>query len=337
MFGHMRSRAVAIIFALALAGCARAGAGLLAEGRAEAWAAPASAVPSGTLDEPAKGQLGKDDIPDPPPAKGPPVEAAPAGVSEYVLSSETKLRVFPAQGEMPAATRTVQLLQLEQGVWREVNAVNLSQLPGDTLSFQQTDLAGHAGAIVIEADRTGDRKGVRKGALAVENGRLFALDYYRLVAPEPEVRSGTFLYENKYLNQVWVFRDGQLVATFATANGREPWGTQPTWDDFKQNYTTPEGLFQIVQKVTCPPYNSLSGAHPSEPGCAPLNPLGTRWIGLAVLPGDAGGIWGFHGTYVPDQIGTWASEGCIRLNTRDAEALFDLVEVGTPVRIVAGK
>jgi len=39
---------------------------------------------------------------------------------------------------------------------------------------------------------------------------------------------------------------------------------------------------------------------------------------------------------VPEQIGTWASEGCIRLNTADAERLFDMVPLGAKVRIVNG-
>ena len=338
VIGHIEKRAMALGLALLLAGCAQASAGLVVEGKAEPKVPP---VLTWTPEDSPRIRPGetesREPVPAPPPAPVAAPVGPPSGAADYALGDQLKLRVLAAEGEMPTVRRTVQLLRLEQGAWQVVDSVNLPYLPGDAVSFQRADLPGHSGAVVIEADRTGTRKGVRKGAVTVENGRLMALDYYRLMAPDPEIKSGTYLYENKYLNQLWVFRDGQMVATFPTANGRDPWGTQPTWNDFKQNFKTPEGLFHIEQKVVCPPYNGLSGAHPSEPGCAPLNPLGTRWMGLAVLPGDGGGIWGFHGTYVPDQIGTWASEGCIRLNTKDAEQLFELVEIGTPVRIVAGR
>ncbi|MFH1066782.1 MAG: L,D-transpeptidase [bacterium] len=41
----------------------------------------------------------------------------------------------------------------------------------------------------------------------------------------------------------------------------------------------------------------------------------------------------FHGTNVEDKIGQPVSHGCIRLRNADMLALFDLVNVGTPVDI----
>lgn len=271
---------------------------------------------------------------EPPPVPAPPQQPAPDPGPEHPLSATLKLRVLAARGTMPDVLRTVQLLRKEQGDWSLVSQVNVPYLPGESLSFSTQDLPGYAGAVVIEARRD---RGVRHGAVAVVDGRLVALEYHRLAAPKPEVARGVFVYLNKYVNQLWVFRDGALLATFPTANGRDPWGRQPTWQDYKQNFKTPEGLFRIRQKVLNPPYNSLSGNHPPAAGGAANNPLGTRWIGFEVLAGDGGGVWGFHGTYVPEQIGTWASEGCVRLNTRDAEQLYDLVDLGATVRIVSGR
>lgn len=266
--------------------------------------------------------------PEPQPDPGPP------GVADYPLGDGLQLRAGPAQGAMPTVRRAIYLLQEEKGGWQVVDTVNLPYLPGNTVTFRTQDLPGYPGAILIEARRAG---GLRHGAVAIVNGRLKALDFHRLVAPKPEITQGVFLYLNKYLNEIWVFKDASLVAMFPTANGRDPWGTQPTWQDLKTNYKTPEGLFPIKQKIVNPPYNSLGGNHPPAAGGAPNNPLGTRWIGFEVLPGDGGGIWGFHGTYVPEQIGTWASEGCVRLNTADAEKLYDLVPMGAMVRIVSGR
>ncbi len=263
-----------------------------------------------------------------------PVETLPAGSVEQLLAEGLKLRVLRAEGAMPSVRRIVQLYKKTQDEWRLVNEVNVPYLPGESVSFRTVDLPGYPGAIVLEARRAG---GVRRGAVALVEGRLVALDYHKLIAPKPEITEGVLLHLNKYLNQLWVYRDGSLVASFPTANGRDPWGTQPTWQDYKKNYKTPEGLFRVRQKIVNPPYNSLGGNHPPAAPGAPDNPLGTRWIGFEVLEGDGGGVWGFHGTYVPEQIGTWASEGCVRLNTADAEKLYDLVPMGAAVRIVSGR
>jgi lipoprotein-anchoring transpeptidase ErfK/SrfK len=97
-------------------------------------------------------------------------------------------------------------------------------------------------------------------------------------------------------------------------------------------YPTPLGRFQIVVKWKNPwwyPPNSpwAKGAKPIPPG--PGNPLGTRWMGLS-----APGV-GIHGTPDPASIGYSASHGCIRMFIPQAEWLFNHVEIGTPVYIVA--
>jgi hypothetical protein len=44
--------------------------------------------------------------------------------------------------------------------------------------------------------------------------------------------------------------------------------------------------------------------------------------------------YGIHATNDPGSIGKVRSHGCIRMNPADAEELFDLVPLGTPVEIV---
>jgi lipoprotein-anchoring transpeptidase ErfK/SrfK len=95
-------------------------------------------------------------------------------------------------------------------------------------------------------------------------------------------------------------------------------------------YPTPTGLFSIVSQQRNPtwtPPNSAwaAGLGPVAPGAG--NPLGTRWMGLS-SPGI-----GIHGTPSPWSIGSRASHGCIRMRIPEAETLFDLVSVGTPVFI----
>jgi len=59
-------------------------------------------------------------------------------------------------------------------------------------------------------------------------------------------------------------------------------------------------------------------------------PLGSRWIGLEGIEGNAKGREGFgiHGTKDPEQIGTADSRGCIRLHNGDAILLYNLFEEG---------
>jgi hypothetical protein len=62
----------------------------------------------------------------------------------------------------------------------------------------------------------------------------------------------------------------------------------------------------------------------------PDYPLGSRWIGLEGIKGDAVGRIGFaiHGTKDPNQIGTLGSQGCIRLHNGDAILAYNLLEPG---------
>lgn len=96
-------------------------------------------------------------------------------------------------------------------------------------------------------------------------------------------------------------------------------------------YPTPLGRFQVIVKWRNPwwyPPDApwAKGAKPIPPG--PGNPLGTRWMGIS-SPGV-----GIHGTNDESSIGYSVSHGCIRMRIRDAEWLFNNIDVGTTVYIV---
>jgi len=59
-------------------------------------------------------------------------------------------------------------------------------------------------------------------------------------------------------------------------------------------------------------------------------PLGSRWIALDGIEGNAVGKKGFaiHGTNSPEQIGTPGSQGCIRLHNGDAVTVYNLMTPG---------
>ena len=112
----------------------------------------------------------------------------------------------------------------------------------------------------------------------------------------------------------------KLIREFKVATGRS-------------EYPTPLGSYEIINKQRdpwwYPPTTSAwaQGQDPVPPG--PGNPLGTRWMGISSP------YVGIHGTPDAASIGYSASHGCIRMLIPQVEWLFNQVEVGTPVIIVA--
>lgn len=155
---------------------------------------------------------------------------------------------------------------------------------------------------------------------------LQRVEYYSAKAPDPANKQGHHVTINKDWNVLWHYQNGKLVKTYRVATGRDK-GPLPTWEDFKTNYTTPEGSFKLTNFIENPGYTTLKPGEKSYEGGHPENPLGTRWMGFPVLGGnDSGGIYAVHGTSEPDKIGTWASDGCIRMQTKEAEELFAILK-----------
>ncbi len=131
--------------------------------------------------------------------------------------------------------------------------------------------------------------------------------------------SGPVIVIRRSSNILQLFDGERLVRTFHVATGQAI-------------YPTPLGRFTIVVRWKNPwwyPPNDpwAAGKKPVPPG--PGNPLGTRWMGLS-----APGV-GIHGTPEDSSIGYSESHGCIRMHIPEAEWLYDHVEVGTPVYIIA--
>jgi lipoprotein-anchoring transpeptidase ErfK/SrfK len=91
----------------------------------------------------------------------------------------------------------------------------------------------------------------------------------------------------------------------------------------KPTTPTPTGLFYILasQAVSQAPYTpgifALSGFAPQP------------------IPGFLGATLGVHGWTDPSVVGTRASNGCVRLRSRDMDPLLRTLILGTPVDIVA--
>ncbi len=93
---------------------------------------------------------------------------------------------------------------------------------------------------------------------------------------------------------------------------------------------TPEGNFKILNKVKNPQWTDPKTGKVYPPG-DPENELGTRWMAFY------GSSIGIHGTIHPETIGTNSSNGCVGMLMKDVEELYDLVPVGTPIKIINSK
>jgi lipoprotein-anchoring transpeptidase ErfK/SrfK len=107
-----------------------------------------------------------------------------------------------------------------------------------------------------------------------------------------------------------VVEEKKVVKSYAIAVGAE-------------ESPSPTGEFRIVNKLTDPTYYSPGTI--ITPG--PLNPLGSRWLGLDKEH------YGIHGTNDPASIGQAASQGCIRMAQTDVEELFTMARIGDSVAI----
>ncbi len=99
----------------------------------------------------------------------------------------------------------------------------------------------------------------------------------------------------------------------------------------KPGMETPIGLWAVKEggKLITPTWTDPMSGETYEAE-DPNYPLGSRWIGLEGLKGEAIGRTGFaiHGTKDPDKIGIAGSQGCIRLHNGDAILMYNLLMPG---------
>jgi L,D-transpeptidase ErfK/SrfK len=108
----------------------------------------------------------------------------------------------------------------------------------------------------------------------------------------------------------------------------------------KMDWHTPIGLTHVIAKIKNPiwyPPESVRKEHAAAgdplppfvpPG--PDNPLGAFAMRLAA----GNGTYLIHGTNNPIAVGLAVTHGCIRMYPDDVEALFPMIPVGTPVRLI---
>jgi LysM repeat protein len=99
----------------------------------------------------------------------------------------------------------------------------------------------------------------------------------------------------------------------------------------KAGYETPTGLWVVKKdgKMIAPTWTDPVSGKTYESEAADY-PLGSRWIGLEGVKGEAVGRTGFaiHGTKDRNGIGAAGSQGCIRLQDDNAILVYNLLSPG---------
>jgi L,D-transpeptidase ErfK/SrfK len=131
----------------------------------------------------------------------------------------------------------------------------------------------------------------------------------------PEAAPETRLVIRLRERRVYVYRDDQLYTSYPVAIGRAGW-------------ETPTGEYEIISMVQNPGWQNPFTGDIVQPG--PNNPLGERWLGFWT---DGQNYIGFHGTPNEQSVGRAASHGCVRMYNRDIREMFEMVSMGTPVKV----
>ena len=124
------------------------------------------------------------------------------------------------------------------------------------------------------------------------------------------------VYKNSFVMDLYL--QNKYVKTYRVGLGR-------------QEYETPNGRWRAEAggKLIKPTWTDPDTGR-TYVGDDPDYPLGSRWIALEGLEGEAKGRTGFaiHGTKEPESIGTRSSRGCIRLFNGDAIEVYNLLYGG---------
>jgi lipoprotein-anchoring transpeptidase ErfK/SrfK len=158
-------------------------------------------------------------------------------------------------------------------------------------------------------------KELRRALVKGRNAVQVAVD-----SQEPAVTSEAFdevLLVRIGENKLYHYENGKISHSYTVATGLP-------------EYPTPTGIYSVTELRYLPtwinPAPDTWGADMPEmipPG--PGNPLGLRAINWS-----ADGIR-FHGTSATYSLGYNASHGCVRMSNDEVIALYDMVEVGTPI------
>lgn len=138
--------------------------------------------------------------------------------------------------------------------------------------------------------------------------------------PTPSTTAPDELERSLVLNlsdrRVYLYEADKVKASYPVAIGK------PGWE-------TPTGEFSVLDMALDPVWQNPWTGEVIPAG--PDSPIGPAII-VFVL--DETGMFAFHGTPNEELIGQAVSHGCVRLRNEDILALYELVDINTPVAVV---
>jgi L,D-transpeptidase YbiS len=150
--------------------------------------------------------------------------------------------------------------------------------------------------------------------------------------PREAPRNGTVITVDLSTNQVYLFRDGELIRKSRAATGSEKvlkHGRRVWW------FRTPRGRYSVLAKIKDPIWTKPDWAFVEEGKNVPPpdSPLRQEKGKLGKYALDLGERVMIHGTNEPASIGKKVTHGCIRLPHDMLSALWNEADVGTEVYI----
>ena len=151
-----------------------------------------------------------------------------------------------------------------------------------------------------------------------ESFRRHIVDYPRKEAPGTILVDTEARYLYYVLPQDKAIRYGVAVGEEALAfSGVARVGRMTEWPDW----------------IPTPEIQARLGPYPARVAGGPSNPLGAR--ALYLFDGNKDTLYRIHGTNQPEYIGQAISSGCIRMTNEDVIDLFDRVQQGATVVVLA--
>ena len=173
-----------------------------------------------------------------------------------------------------------------------------------------------------------------------EHYKVQSGDQLRIIGDKHKVPY-EFLMEINNISDARLLRAGQTIKVINGPFHAKVYRSTFTMDVYLQNtyvrtFTvglglpgseTPTGTWRVEPggKLIKPEWTDSTGKvwYPSDPDY----PLGSRWIALEGLEGEAEGREGFaiHGTHKPQELGTQGSQGCIRMENGAAIMVYNML------------
>lgn len=126
--------------------------------------------------------------------------------------------------------------------------------------------------------------------------------------------------------RLYLMHKGEPFASFSVTFGAEPAGHKQMQGDER----TPEGHYELDYKnPNSKFYKSIHISYPNEADMANARRLGVDPGGEIMIHGQTNG-WGWAAPFM--QLFSW-TDGCIALNNKDMDRVWDAIAPGTPIEI----